>query len=265
MAWASFLAGMAGGAGDVLALDYRNQLRMQAEEQRNRYMVEREKLLAKVREQAEDRAYALGRKITPAQQSQMRTEQTLEMQRGLMDLGLAETKEQEQQRSLERIGATSAATLGRQKAFAEWEHEKGFRQTVDEKLASDIAKARAKAQAGGKLTDVEKRYNKVWDDVGNKKQRWQILAQTGIAGQVQRLKGGAAELDEFTDMNAKSSFRKGSLEHKIYVLQTGRDPHAGTDSFDPMGRPVVRSKADLDALPSGTEFVDPEGNVRRKP
>jgi hypothetical protein len=31
------------------------------------------------------------------------------------------------------------------------------------------------------------------------------------------------------------------------------------------GLPVVKNDADFDALPSGTDFVDPEGNVRRKP
>jgi len=33
----------------------------------------------------------------------------------------------------------------------------------------------------------------------------------------------------------------------------------------PTQRPTIKTDADYDALPSGAEFIDPQGNVRRKP
>lgn len=57
-------------------------------------------------------------------------------------------------------------------------------------------------------------------------------------------------------------FYKEMLERIARGEPTAPGIPAGTIST---GLPIVRNDADFDALPSGAEFIDPQGNKRRKP
>lgn len=223
MAWASFLAGAAEGARDVFAVQYRNQLQMDAEERRNRYLEERDKRMEASAIRAEDRAEARAPRLAEIQNKAL-----FSQKQGLMDMGLEETKDksraEEQRIAQENARLSSGLALGNQKSLMEWKAANDFLETKTEEHERAMALAGSrKSASGGKFSDAEKRYNKIWDDVKKETSATLKHAQTGIMGQVMR-GGKENELMDFVDLQRRVQTRDGTVAAGIYKKQTGRNP-----------------------------------------
>jgi len=70
--------------------------------------------------------------------------------------------------------------------------------------------------------------------------------------------GGKEELTE------EEQFYREMFEKTAKGIPLGAAPSIPTGTIS-SGLPIVRNDADFDALPSGAEFIDPQGNKRRKP